>query len=275
MITVLLIRTRRHLIRTLVLSSNRRQWARSYECAARMDASTPAEDTGVTANEAPSPARAVHERASYDVWVRGCKEMKDAPSTYYLYPGTCLYYELVVVNKRDGAECSVLRRFSEVRKFWESIRPAAAAVGAPLEPFPPTSAFLSGGGYTGNLYETNPNSEFALERVATLRTLMSAFASKVDCKDGSLLELRQSRQFFEIDAPSQLAPPKNVVSAERCEQLCDPMESIDDAKAQQVLLKQEPFLGALTRSTPAAFVTVFVVVLAALYAFTPSSSRDD
>lgn len=239
-----------------------------------MAAATPAENIGVKANDAPTPARAVPEKASYDVWVRGCKEMKDAPSTYYLYPGTCLYYELVVVNNKNGAEWSVLRRFSEVRKFWESIRPVAAAVGAPLEPFPPASAFLSGGGYTGNLYETNPNSEFALERVATLRTLMSAFASKVDCKDGSLLDLRQARQFFEIDTPAPLAQQERVVSAEPCEPMCEQTAaSIDDAKVRQVLLRQEPFLGALTRSTPAAFVTVFVVVLAALYAFTPSSSR--
>lgn len=205
----------------------------------------------------------------YDVRVRGCKELKDAPSTYYLYPGTSLYYELVVVDKETGIEHSVLRRFSEVRKFWEALRPTAAAVGARLEAFPPASAFLSGAGYTGNLYETNPNSDFAADRVETLRKLMATLTAKVDANGGSLLDLKQAKLFFEIGHNASSLPPKKVVSAERTD---DRDDIVLPAKASSP--RQPPSLADLSRSTPLAFVTVFVVVLAALYAFAPPNADD-
>mmetsp|Transcript_10546 Transcript_10546/g.33709 ORF Transcript_10546/g.33709 Transcript_10546/m.33709 type:complete len:223 (-) Transcript_10546:139-807(-) len=205
-------------------------------------------------------------KASYEVRVRGCKELKDAPSTYWLYPGTCLYYELVVVDKSSGAESSVLRRFSEVRKFWEAVRPFAAAVGAPLEPFPAASAFMSGGGYTGNLYETNPNSDFAGERLEVLRALLATFAAKTDATGGSLLDLKASKTFFELDSSPETAVPTKIINAERH------LDTADEDRPKPSF-RPEPLLASLTRSTPAAFLTVFVVVLAALYAFTPP--RDD
>ena len=49
----------------------------------------------------------------------------------------------------------------------------AAAAGADLEAFPASSAFLTGQGYTGNLYETRPDSDFA-------RAVASDDPSKLD-----------------------------------------------------------------------------------------------
>lgn len=189
---------------------------------------------------------------SYSVTVRGCKEMKDPPNTFYLYPGVSLYYELVVREATSGAEWSVLRRFSEVKKFWDAVRPAAGAVGAPIDPFPPASAFMTGDGVTGNLYETNPNSDFASDRVQLLRKLMNEFSAKTDTTGGSLFDLKLARAFFDIDDRKF---PKRPVVDER--PWAPPPPTSND----------RAIVANLTRSTPAAFFTVFVLVLAALYAF--------
>lgn len=198
----------------------------------------------------------------------GCVEMKD--NSFVLYPSTSLYYDIVVTSGEE--RWKVLKRFSEVRKFWEAVRPAAAAVGAPLDPFPPASAFLSGEGYTGNLYETDPSSRFAEERVATLRTMLAAFAEKTDITGGSLFDLKMVRNFFQVTLPKREEERLlKAVSGESFED--DGQAAHDDDDRRSINNRIHAVLTALTRSTPAAFVTVFVVVLAALYAFSNDDDR--
>ena len=66
---------------------------------------------------------------------------------------------------------NVAKRFSEVKKFWDSLQDQAEACGADLPPFPRHSAFLSGNGVAGNLYESDAQSDFAAERLELSRGL--------------------------------------------------------------------------------------------------------
>uniref|UniRef100_A0A7S3JN19 PX domain-containing protein n=1 Tax=Aureoumbra lagunensis TaxID=44058 RepID=A0A7S3JN19_9STRA len=199
--------------------------------------------------------------------------MKDAPSSYYLYPGTALYYELKIKHIESGKEWSVLRRFSEVRKFWEQIRPTCAAVGATLDPFPQHSAVLSGAGYTGNLYETNPKSEFATERIRLLSIILTQFNTKSDATGGSLLDLKMARSFFEIDkqclddvTPDTQASMNVEPSSNQSVQPITAQSTTGGGEKLTASVDND-WLSTLTRSTPATFFVVFVVVLATLYAF--------
>ena len=103
------------------------------------------------------------------VTVARCVEKRDGAHSFYLYPGTSLLYVLEV--RTGGGTWEVSRRFSEVKKFWEGLRPQAAAAGAKLDPFPHHSALLTGQGAMGNYYETSPDSPFARQRLALLRGL--------------------------------------------------------------------------------------------------------
>ena len=53
------------------------------------------------------------------VTIDECREKRDAANTFYLYPGTNLFYVFDV--KTRAGRWEILRRFSEVKKFWEKM----------------------------------------------------------------------------------------------------------------------------------------------------------
>ena len=91
---------------------------------------------------------------------------------------------------------NVAKRFSEVKRFWDALTDQAEACGADLPPFPRHSAFLSGTGIGGNLYESDAQSDFAAERLELLRGLAEALTTATNATGGSLFGLRLVRAFF-------------------------------------------------------------------------------
>ena len=218
------------------------------------------------------------------VTVVRCVEKRDAANTFILYPGASLYYVFAV--KTGGGSWEVSRRFSEVKKFWEKLRPQAAAAGAVLDEFPHHSALLTGQGALGNYLETSPRSPFASRRVDLLRDLATQLATTKNATGGSLFELRSVRAFFDIDeaalrasSSSTLAPAAgggggdavSDAAAAPKTTVADEIAARDAADAKLAALREatrpKDAATALSRSTPVAFCTVFVVVLTALFLF--------
>ena len=71
---------------------------------------------------------AVGGMSAYRVTVQGARAQSS--DKYVLYPATSLTYVLIV--SRGALTWEVPRRYSEIKKFWESLRPIAAAAGASL-----------------------------------------------------------------------------------------------------------------------------------------------
>ena len=220
------------------------------------------------------------------VTISRCVEKRDQPGGFVLYPGTNLYYVFDV--KTGGGSWEIHRRFSEVKKFWETLRPHALAAGAKLEAFPAHSALLTGQGLAGNYYETSPNSPFATQRVELLSRLADQLVTKKNATGGSLFELRLVRAFFEIDEAALVASSSASALSDMglsgddaadaassstggkaaSSTLADERARLADAEAQIAKMaaetKPQDAVAAFMRSTPATFCTVFVAVLTAL-----------
>ena len=210
------------------------------------------------------------------VTISRCVEKRDQPGGFVLYPGTNLYYVFDV--KTGGGSWELHRRFSEVKKFWDALRPAAAAAGARLDAFPAHSALLTGQGLAGNYYETSPNSPFAAQRVDLLARLCEQLVTSKNATGGSLFELRAVRAFFEIDevalaasssaaaaGDAVVAPPLGAAAAA----LADAEATRAAAECRVAKMARdtapESTLAAFCRATPATFCTVFVAALTALF----------
>jgi len=163
----------------------------------------------------------------------------------------------------------VPRRFSEAKKFWDALRPIAAACGAALPPFPAHSALLTGQGATGNLYETNPDGAFARRRVELLGGLARELSEARNATGGTLFGLKVVRAFLQIDelglveaspvAARDDGPDASRLDAER------KRRADADRRAEQAAAATKPgALGALLRSTPATALLVFACVLSSL-----------
>ncbi|KAJ1447285.1 hypothetical protein M885DRAFT_543325 [Pelagophyceae sp. CCMP2097] len=185
---------------------------------------------------------------------------RQSDDKYVLYPGTSLTYVLRVGHGATSWE--VPRRYSEVKKFWDALKPVAAAAGAPISDFKSSSAFMTGAGYTGNLYETDPSSKFAEERVTYTRALMHELSSCVDASGGQLFNLKPVRAFFNMDKHEPRATTSNAAKADAEPAAGSPGSAAAAAQDDA----DDSLLASLTRTTPSVFVFVFAIVLASLYA---------
>ena len=180
-----------------------------------------------------------------------------------------LVYVFSVQENGDHRD-NVTKRFSEVKKFWESLTDQAEACGADLPPFPRHSAFLSGNGVAGNLYESDAQSDFAAERLELLRGLAEALTTATNATGGSLFGLRLVRAFFELDKrDTPLMPVARPVR--RRYTLDSAKKRLKDAqsKLEALALASRPSLiGAFLRATPCAFCACFVLALTVLTGYT-------